>query len=149
MSSAAHAPEAGAEIKLLLFALGEEQYAIALERAQQVLPLSPVTPVPGASAHLLGVVNLQGRLLAVLDLAGFLGLPAAPEEGFVVVLRHDPPELGLLVSHVTDIVTVRHDACEALPGTSEHHPALTAQLRMEGALVGILDAERLVEEVTA
>jgi purine-binding chemotaxis protein CheW len=143
------ATEREPEQRLLLFALGEEHYAIALERTQQVFPLSTITPVPGAPAHILGVVNLQGRLLAILDVAGFLGLPPATEAGFVVVLRHQPPELGLLVQRIADIVAIGSAAYVPLSATQEHPPALIAQVRLEQGLVGVLDVDLLIQEVTA
>ena len=87
----ARPPVAAAEpadtVDVLLVTLGTERYAVGVEHLQEVLPAGALTPVPGTPVFVLGVTNVRGRVLAVLDLAPVLGAAAGddPPAHLVVV----------------------------------------------------------------
>lgn len=92
----------------LRMAIGEDRYAVELLRVQEVVRLVPVTAVRGAVPSLLGVMNLRGRIVPVHDLGRWLGCGrVAPDErARIVVLEHQDELVGLLVTAVTDVVTL-------------------------------------------
>src|SRR6058998_1519266 len=61
---------------LVVFRVGSQRCAIPVSAAERVLPMVAVAPLPDAPPIALGAVNVEGRLLAVLDLQRRLGLPA-------------------------------------------------------------------------
>ena len=85
-------------IDLLTFALGPIRYGIDYRVVREVVRLVSVTPVPGAPDFLLGVTNYRGQVLALFDLRGLFGVPAAPLNDLsrILVLGDDAPEFGLL-----------------------------------------------------
>jgi purine-binding chemotaxis protein CheW len=62
-------------VSLVVFAIGDQRYAVPLGLAERVLPMVAVSPLPAAPEIALGAVNAHGRLLAVLDVQRRLGLP--------------------------------------------------------------------------
>ncbi len=75
-------PPRPAEIlEVVAFRLGEERYAIGTQTCREVGKFGEVTPIPGGPDFLVGVVNLRGEILAVLDLRSFLGLGERQAQG--------------------------------------------------------------------
>jgi len=60
----------------LTFALGDEKFAIPVDHVQEVVEFGHVTKVPNAPEYMLGIINLRGRVLPLLDTKLKLGLPA-------------------------------------------------------------------------
>lgn len=92
----------------LRVAVGDDRYAVELLRVQEVVRLAPVIAVRGAVPSLLGVMNLRGRVVPVHDLGRWLRrLPVQPDErARIVVLEYQDELVGLLVTAVTDVVTL-------------------------------------------
>lgn len=87
-------------ISVLIFRLAQEQYAIALKELAEVLPGNGCTPVPGAGPQFLGVLNLRGKLVVVIDLARVLSGGSTDDAGAVLVLHS---QVGLKVDYVEDL----------------------------------------------
>jgi purine-binding chemotaxis protein CheW len=126
-------PPEEATREYLGFRLGEEIYAIELARVREIAKVPPVTEVPRASAHILGVMNLRGEVLPVFDLHKILGLlrqgPCGRSARVVVVETARGPA-GLLVEAVEQVVRLRPSSIETPP------PGLGASLESDH-LVGI------------
>lgn len=95
-------PDAGTVLEVLEFRLAQERYAIETRHVQEVCPFKELTPLPCTPAFIRGIVNIRSRIVPVLDLKKFFGLP---DQGItdlhrVVLVRGQDFELGLL----TDVV---------------------------------------------
>jgi purine-binding chemotaxis protein CheW len=124
-------------------ALGGERYAIPVEHVREIGRLGDVTPVPGAGPAVLGVRNLHGRILPVFDLAHVLDVHAGATPTQLVVADVAGTSAGLAVDAVHDVreldVAQGHPVSELLRGT----------VLVDGALVGVVDAPRLLAELEA
>ncbi len=101
----------GTVIEGLSILLSDETYILDSQYVVEVLPLNEITPLPGTPAFLSGIINVRGRILSVINLKNFLGLP---EKGItnlnrVIVVKNEDIELGLLADEVTGYQTVRTD----------------------------------------
>lgn len=65
------------EVEVVIFQLGHEKYALETVQVREVFPVRDITSVPGTPPWLLGIINVRGRILAVLDLPYLLGLEAS------------------------------------------------------------------------
>jgi purine-binding chemotaxis protein CheW len=106
-------PAAGTVLELLEFGLASERYAIEQRYVQEVHPLRELTPLPGTPAFILGIVNVRGRIVPVLDLKKFFQLP---ERGLTdlhrtIIVRGHDLEIGLLADVV---IGIRGVAAETL-----------------------------------
>lgn len=110
--------EPAAREEYLTFLLGREEYAVAIERVREVVKAPPVTEVPRAPSHVLGVVTVRGEVVAVLDPRRRLGLPGAPpagDAGRIVIVDAGEGTCGLLVDAVASVVRLPPGAIEPCP----------------------------------
>lgn len=107
----ARAPDtapAGERLTLVVLAVGPERFGVAIGAVLEILPGVPITPIPGAPAVWLGLVNRRGMLLPVLDLARCLGLAqyksnAGAAPGRLVVVSAGTFDAGFLVDDVLNV----------------------------------------------
>ncbi len=108
----------GEQCQLVVVRLGQELYGLEVQYVFDVRPLERLTPIPRLPHWVLGVVNLRGQILSVVDLAGFLGLPHADkpaESDYLVVIETPEMELALRVDEIFRV--------ESLPANHIHDPA--------------------------
>lgn len=99
-------PEEGGSLEAVEFRLAGERYAVEAAWVREVYPLCELCPVPCTPAFVMGIINLRGEVVSVIDLGRFFELPARGlgELSRVIVLRSDSMELGVLAD---DVVGVR------------------------------------------
>jgi purine-binding chemotaxis protein CheW len=92
-------------LSFLGFALAAEEYGADLNLIAQIVKLPPLTWVPRAKPHLLGVISIRGKVVTLVDLRQLLGLaPTAwPKTARVLLVDHEGEQMGLLVDAVTQV----------------------------------------------
>jgi purine-binding chemotaxis protein CheW len=99
--------ESGAKeerIEIVEFLLANERYAIESAYISEVCPLKSLTPVPCTPAFVLGVINLHGKILSVIDLRIFFDLPVngLSDLSKVIVLHDSSMQFGILANAIVD-----------------------------------------------
>jgi purine-binding chemotaxis protein CheW len=145
--AAAAAPAApGPELHLLTFALDREEFGIPVTQVREVIRVSDITRVPQAPAHVRGVANLRGRILAVVELRSRLGLPPAEPtpRSRVVVVEVRGRILGLLVDAVSQVTKVPQASVVPAPEevVSADADYLTGVARWQSRLIILLDLDK-------
>ncbi len=89
-------------MEIVEFVLGRERYGIELSYVREVHPLQELTPLPCAPPFVLGIMNVRGNILSVIDIRKFFDLP---EKGLtdlskVVVLENETMEFGILADMI-------------------------------------------------
>jgi purine-binding chemotaxis protein CheW len=139
-------PDPG-EPYLLLEAAGRA-FGVALPEVLEVVSPRACTHLPGAAAEVLGLVNLRGRVVTVIDLATALGLLDRPDTpGRVVVVDHRGSRVGLSVDDAPRILMIDPAGLEP-PGGDEPLPVY-ASTEAEGRPFAILDTGALLGPVLA
>jgi chemotaxis signal transduction protein len=121
--------------------LGAEFYAIDVEQVLEVAELHELCPVPGSPAAVLGVSNLRGSVIPVLDLGSLLGTALDPPPRRLVVTQRDGERTGLAVTEVSDVISMP-DSLE--PPATRH---LTGAAMVGETLVGLIDLDSVVADV--
>src|SRR5882724_5694282 len=104
----------GAMLELLEFRLASERYAVESRLVQEVHPLRDLTPLPCTPPFVLGIVNVRGRILPVLDLKKFFDLP---EHGLtdlhrIILVQENDLEFGLLADVIVGVRSVAADSLQ-------------------------------------
>lgn len=88
-------------ISVMEFELGEETYAIELSYIDEVCPVKEITPLPGAPDYIIGIMNVRGKIMSVLDIKTFFDIPkkGLTHLSQVIMLHSDLMEFGILVDH--------------------------------------------------
>lgn len=107
----------------VLVRTGDARFALPVAVARRVVPLGSTARLPGTPDHVAGAMNVEGRIIAVWDLARCAGVGrVAADEGWVLVVEHDGHALGLLVDEVEDIHRVQDadlvESDEGLPAAA-------------------------------
>lgn len=135
---------AGGLSKFLLFALGEDTYAVNIHRVKEIIELGAITAVPMMPDFIRGALNLRGRVVPVIDLSVRLGVSRATESGrsCIVIIEVDggrePFDVGLVVDAVRSVRDIN-------PHDIEPAPSFGGKIRtdfIEG--MGKVDADRFI-----
>lgn len=142
-------PEAGLEeADHVTVSAGGQEFAVPIERVQEVFPAGDLTRVPRAPPEVAGLLNLRGRVVTALHLRHLLGLPARPPEGPALALgfEHGGESYGLLVDAVGEVVRLPESDLAPNPthlAGGLKHRSRGVHRRPEGLLV-VLDVDALL-----
>ena len=114
------APKASEVLEIATFALANEHYGVETRFVREVVRLADFTPLPGAPPFLVGVLNLRGEILALIDLRTFFGVPARglTDLARVLVLGDERPEFGVLADAAHEVTTLRVDEVHEAPDSA-------------------------------
>lgn len=143
-------PGRDSSVRMCLLSMGGELFAIELRNIREVFEVESVTPVPGMPGMLIGVTNLRGTVIPLLDLRAGLGLPVSETTlPFAVVVRHGTRQLGLLVDQVPEIRSIprEHLLPAAHSGPAGARPFVLSVLRVEDRLGGVLEVPQVFAQV--
>lgn len=101
------AVQAAAPLEVLTSRLGEEEYGINILAVQEIRSYEQPTRIANAASHMLGIMNLRGVIVPIIDLRRLLGLPAENGVNTVtVVVNFGGRTVGLVVDGVSDVVAL-------------------------------------------
>lgn len=109
MAVMAHgASETSGSVQLIIFSLAGESYATEIATVQEIITVPAITAIPRAPEFIEGVINLRGRVVAVIDLRKRFGLPASERSRAtrIVVANVGDHTVGLIVDSVTRVLTI-------------------------------------------
>jgi len=112
-------------IQWVTFCIGEETYGIAVMQVREVIRVSDITPVPGADEHILGIINLRGNVVTVLDMHRLLALPPADltDQSRIIISESNDQVIGLLVDSVAEVVYLKASEVEVRPNVGNEDGA--------------------------
>ncbi|MDE2406064.1 MAG: chemotaxis protein CheW [Sphingomonadales bacterium] len=139
------------DIQAVVFCLGAEKFALPVAMVREILDCREASRLPGAPGWLLGLTDVRGTSVPVVDLRLRLGLDPAEATPASRVLVVDLPRdggagdlvLGLLVDRVLDVSDFAAAAVEDVPGIGARWPAnfIRAVMRREDGFVVLLDTD--------
>jgi purine-binding chemotaxis protein CheW len=130
----------------VLFALGDEEYGLPVSAVVSIIRYKTPTPVPRASEVVLGVVNLRGRVLPVINLgARFSGKPFAPtSRSRIVVTESEGGAVGIAVDCASEVVTFDAESIQPVPQgvlNPDTARAVVGMVERPDGMVVLLDPE--------
>jgi purine-binding chemotaxis protein CheW len=145
MSSAAH---------LVCFRIGRETYGVDIFVVREIVKAQEITAVPGTAGYVMGIINLRGKLVSVVDLAQRLGLGRASLDraSRILVVDLDGFTVGFLVDAATEVLKLPPDAVEPAPEElkrSVHDDYLEGVGKLDDRLVIVLNPGSLLNGAEA
>jgi purine-binding chemotaxis protein CheW len=145
-------------IRLLVFRLGSERFAVELSAVDEVIDAPAPRPIPDAPASVLGVATVHDVLVTLYDPYPLLNLsrasPAAvAEHGEVsfaaaLVFRWRGRRVGLVVDDVYDAMATDPNEVRGAPGSTASDGVLLGVIRRDGDLIAVLDPAALLTAAT-
>jgi purine-binding chemotaxis protein CheW len=115
--------------ELIAFRVGDQEFCMNVMAVREIRGWTPVTPLPHAPQYVMGVINLRGAVLPIVDLSLRLGMKyAEPTARHVIIVAQVKSKIiGLLVDAVSDILTVADDNIQPTPEISSDLERLYAR----------------------
>jgi len=137
-------------LQYVTFQLDHETYGINVMQIQEVLRYTEIAPVPGAPDYVLGIINLRGNVVTVIDTRKRFGLAEAElsDNTRIVVIEVNNQVVGILVDSVAEVVYLRQSEMETAPnvGNEESAKFIQGVCNKEGELIILVEFEKLMSE---
>jgi purine-binding chemotaxis protein CheW len=106
--------------ELIAFRIGEQEFSVNIMSVREIRGWTQATPMPHAPSYVLGVINLRGAVLPIVDMAARLGMAASePTARHVIIVAQVKTKIvGLLVEAVSDILTITDENIQPVPEIS-------------------------------
>ena len=110
----------GAEIQLVVFRLGKEEYGVDIQQVREIIKVTDITRVPKAPDFLEGVINLRGQITPVMDLRKRLDFPEAErdEDARIIVTEVGKNVVGMIVDSVSEVHRLPEKSIDPTPTIS-------------------------------
>ena len=137
-------------LQWVTFRLQGETYGINVMQAQEVLRYTEIAPVPGAPAYVLGIINLRGNVVTVIDTRNRFGLLPAEvtDQTRIVIIEADKHVVGILVDAVAEVVYLRQSEIETAPnvGNEESAKFIQGVCNKNDELLILVDLDKLLTD---
>ena len=138
--------------KYLTFAIGREEYGLPVLKVREIIKVMDITHVPQVAAHVLGVINLRGKVIPVIDLRRKFGFPAQEhtERTCIIVAEVELSQatvmMGVVVDAVSEVVNVASAEIDSAPdfGGQNQTDYILGLAKVKGSVKILLDLDRVL-----
>jgi len=105
------------QMKVIVFQIGNEEYAVPVDQVGSIERLQSITRVPGTANFVKGIINLRGVVIPVIDLRLRFGMEEASytESTRIIIIHLDQVEVGLIVDVANDVIDLQEEMIELAP----------------------------------
>jgi purine-binding chemotaxis protein CheW len=137
-------------LQYVTFRLDDETYGINVMQIQEVLRYSEIAPVPGSPDYVLGIINLRGNVVTVIDTRRRFGLNDADitDSSRIVVMESADQVMGILVDSVAEVVYLKSSEIEAAPnvGSEESARFIQGVCNKNGELIILVEFDKMLTD---
>ena len=137
-------------LQWVTFKLDNETYGINVMRVQEVLRYTEIAPVPGAPSYVLGIINLRGNVVTVIDTRQRFGLMNAEisDNTRIVIIEADKQVVGIMVDSVAEVVYLRQSEIETAPnvGNAESAKFIQGVCNKNNELLILVELDKMMSE---
>jgi len=142
------ASESSQILQLVTFTLGGEEYAVDILKVQEINRMKEITRVPNAPYYVEGVINLRGKVIPVVSLRKFFGLPEEEDRSRqkIMIMDIQGTTIGLIVDAVSEVLRISTNIVEPPPSMtySVSSEFISGIAKLEDRLIILLDMDRLI-----
>ena len=134
---------------IIVFKLNDEWYGVDVLYVKEVVPTHPISVLPNVPSYILGIMNVRGNILSVMNLKAIFGLTSLKDDESqrIVIVEDKGMSVGLLVDGSEKTMGVPENLIE--PALSlledEKRDLLEGQVKVDGKLVALVSAPKLLE----
>ncbi|EKG0033632.1 chemotaxis protein CheW [Vibrio cholerae] len=137
-------------LQWVTFQLEEETYGINVMQVREVLLYTEIAPVPGAPDYVLGIINLRGNVVTVIDTRSRFGLMQGEitDNTRIIVIESERQVIGILVDSVAEVVYLRSSEIDSTPsvGTDESSKFIQGVSNRDGKLLILVDLNKFLTD---
>lgn len=137
-------------LQWVTYQLEDETYGINVMQVQEVLRITEIAPVPGAPVYVLGIINLRGNVVTVIDTRSRFGLPAhsSDDNSRIIIVEANGSVIGMLVDSVAEVVYLHQSEINIAPNINSDDSSRFIQgvSSREEQLLILVDVDKLLSE---
>ena len=137
-------------LQWVTFKLDNETYGINVMRVQEVLRYTEIAPVPGAPSYVVGIINLRGNGVTVIDTRQRFGLHSGEisDNTRIVIIEADKQVVGIMVDSVAEVVYLRQSEIETAPnvGNEESAKFIQGVCNKNNELLILVELDKMMSE---
>ncbi len=137
-------------IQMVTFKLQEETYGINVMQVREVLRVTEIAPVPGAPPYVLGIINLRGNVVTVIDTRSRFGLSVKEidDASRIVIIESEKQVVGILVDSVAEVVELQMSEVDSAPnvGNEDSSRYIQGVANRDDDLLILVDLNKLLTE---
>lgn len=141
------------ELRVCLFSMGEDLFAVPVDTLTEIIISQKIFPVPTTPPHVLGVINLRGNIVPIVDIRSALSLPRQSTPSQIAVIKEGAMLIGIVVDTVSEVAAVPLHQVLAVPADAGGQAGtvrsrfLKSIIQREGGVAALLDVKRILEEI--
>jgi purine-binding chemotaxis protein CheW len=140
-------------LELISFRIEEQEFCLDIMAVREIRGWTPATPLPHSPSYVLGVINLRGAVLPILDLKARLGLGQAETNArsVIIVVHIDARLVGLLVDSVSEVLAADRATVQPTPnvGCDTVGRFVRGIIALEGRMISWIDINDILPEQDA
>lgn len=137
-------------LQWVTFKLETETYGINVMQVQEVLRYTEIAPVPGAPMYVLGIINLRGNVVTVIDTRSRFGLESTEvsDNTRIVIIEAEKQVIGIMVDSVAEVVYLKASDIDIAPnvGNDESAKFIQGVSNRDGELLILVDLNKLLSD---
>jgi purine-binding chemotaxis protein CheW len=137
-------------LQWVTYQLEDETYGINVMQVQEVLRITEIAPVPGAPVYVLGIINLRGNVVTVIDTRSRFGLPvhSSDDNSRIIIVEANGSVIGMLVDSVAEVVYLHQSEINIAPNVNSDDSSRFIQgvSSREEQLLILVDVNKLLSE---
>jgi purine-binding chemotaxis protein CheW len=144
--------EVDSDEQLVIFSLGKELYGVTIHSVESIIKIQAITEVPRTASYILGVTNLRGTVVPVLDLRKRFNLQFAETtpNTRIIIVNAEGSKVGIVVDEVTEVLKVAQHSIQPPPpmSTTIESAFISGIAKINDRLVILLDLEKVLASST-
>lgn len=136
--------------KFLTFQLGSESYGMEILKVREIVGVIAITPVPRTPDYVLGVVNLRGKVIPVVNIRSKFGMEDVEytEETCIIIVALEEIEMGIVVDNVSEVLSISDEQMEEAPtfGTEVETEFILGMGKLKDKVILVLDIGKVLTE---
>jgi purine-binding chemotaxis protein CheW len=143
------------EVRICLFSISGDTYAVTVDILAEIIIPQKIFSVPTTPSHVIGIINLRGNIVPIVDIRPALSLPVSAGANQIAIIRYNQMTLGILVDTVAEVISVPLSSVLPLPaevavqetGNKNRSRYLKAIIQRQSGVAALLNIDRLLEAI--
>ncbi|SHI43742.1 purine-binding chemotaxis protein CheW [Clostridium cavendishii DSM 21758] len=131
-------------MQIVVFRLGDEQFAVETSRVQSIADMMKVTTVPNSPSHIEGLINLRGSIISLMDINLLLNVSHGNNDKTnVIILKVEDELVGVSVNQVDEVLEVEEKDIQKLDG-DKAQACIKGIVNLDDRIVTLVDIDKLL-----
>jgi len=132
-------------VQVVVFNIGDEQFAVETSKVQSINDLMKITKVPKAPEYIKGLINLRGNILSILDINLLLNMNLSNENNDnIIILKLEEELVGITVDAVDEVMEFTEDQLEKVYNDMDR-PYIKGVINLKDRIITLIDIDKLLQ----